>query len=426
MVYNSDMSENANPFDEYIEHWGVDLKKIWESLPEENRQKLEGALEMLPGDLKGWKSLIDQAVDHVRFASGTKQIVAVLGPANVGKSTLYNQFIRSRDDHSTVSAVPGTTRSNYEADAGIFNVVDTPGADAIGAVGEREKRIALQAALEADVLVLLFDATHGIRSPEKNLFIEMRQLDKPTLLSLNKMDLIPKEEKSLVLGKAAAGLGIPVEKLIPLSAKKGDNLDRLLLAIAKSEPEIVAALGAALPEYRWKLAQSITMKAASTAAAIAATPLPFVDFIPLIGIQTALVLGIARIYDYRITVARARELLATFGMAVLGRTLFYQLSKLGGPPAWLISAGVAAGTTAAIGFSAAAWFERGEKVSKETMLKISKAVSESVIDQLKNIGRRRTTRVTMRERIRRSLEGVPIFGASDNGEEKHQDEPADV
>ena len=65
---------------------------------------------------------------------------------------------------------------------------------------------------------------------------------------------------------------------------------------------------------------------------MALAPLPFLDVLPLLALQSSLVLGIARIYKYRITPARARELLATFGLGFAGRTLFQQLSKLGGPP----------------------------------------------------------------------------------------------
>ena len=58
--------------------------------------------------------------------------------------------------------------------------------------------------------------------------------------SLNKMDLM-KKKRPVVIGKAAGALGIPSDQLIPVSAEKGIGLERLLLAIAKSEPGIVAA-----------------------------------------------------------------------------------------------------------------------------------------------------------------------------------------
>jgi uncharacterized protein (DUF697 family) len=137
------------------------------------------------------------------------------------------------------------------------------------------------------------------------------------------------------------------------------------------------------------------------------TPLPFVDFLPLLGVQTAMVISIARIYTYKITLSRARELVATFGAAVLGRTLFYELSKLGGPPGWLVAAGVAVGTTAALGYASAVWFERGARLAPEDIRKIARATSESVVERLKDLGRRRPKRVTLKERVDQALQDLP-------------------
>lgn len=403
MGYNSDMQNGEFDFDEFVERWREDLKKAWEALPKGTRQDLTNALGYLPTELKGWQALIDQAIDHLRVAAGSKHQVAILGPVNVGKSTLYNQFIRTKADRARVSAVPGTTRFANEADAGIFNVIDTPGADSPGVVGAAEKASALNAAQEADVIVLLLDATHGILAPEQALFREIMDLGKPTIVALNKMDLVSKDRPQ-VIGSAAGNLGIPSESIIAISAKKGIGLEKILIAIAKSEPGIIAALGAALPEYRWNLAQRSISKAASTAAAIAVTPLPFLDFFPLLGIQVALVLSIARIFAYKITLPRARELVATFGMAVVGRSIFYEMSKLSGPPGWLIAAGVAAGTTSALGYAASIWFERGEKISREMMGQIAKGISRATIDRLKSLGKRKPKGSTLRESVRQIIE----------------------
>ena len=400
------MDKNEINFDEFIERWQRELGQTWDDLPDETRNRLFKALKMLPGDLQGWRGLINQALEHIRQAAGSKKSVAIIGPVNVGKSTLYNQFVRSKKDTASVSAIPGTTRISQTADAGIFTVIDTPGADAPGVVGESEKKRALGAALQSDVIVLLFDAVHGVRVPEQQLFNEVNALGKPTIVALNKVDLI-KKDKSVIVDKAASALGLPSDQLIPISAKKAEGIENILLAIAKSEPGIVAALGAALPEYRWKLMQATVMKAASTTAAIAVTPLPFLDFIPLVGLQSAMVLTVARIYAYKITAARARELLATFGLGFLGRTLFYELSKLAGPPSWLLAAAVAAGTTTAMGYASAIWFERGEKLSRQALEQISRTVAETVIDRLKSLGKRKPKRLTLRQSVRKTLEEMP-------------------
>jgi len=392
-------------FAEFVGRLGDDIRRAWDGLPEGTRRELAHALGLMPRDLKGWRGLINQAVEQVRLAAGDKQQVAIVGPANVGKSTLYNTLIRSSVDRARVSAVPGTTRVPQQADAGLFVIIDTPGADAAGAVGMEGKERALAAAGKADLLLVLFDAAHGIRPSENKLFSELKALNKPTVVALNKVDLVTRE-RARVLDTAATDLGIDCEQLIPLSAKKGQGIDRLLLAVAKSEPGIVVSLGAALPEYRWKLAQSVIGRATSTAAAIAVTPLPFLDFFPLVGIQIAMVLGIARIYAYKITLARVSELIGTLGIGLLGRTLFYELGKFGGPPGWLVAAGVAAGTTFALGHASIAWFDRGEKISRQSVGRISHKVSQMVIEGLKSFGRRKPRRVTLQHKVKETIDDL--------------------
>src|SRR3970040_1484003 len=160
----------------------------------------------------------------------------------------------------------------------------------------------------------------------------------------------------------------------------------MLRELPRREREIVAALGQALPAYRGTLARATINRAASTAAAIALTPLPMISFIPLVGVQTALVLSLARIYGYQITLARARELIVTFGIGLLARSLFYELIKFGGPPGWLILAGVATAGTAALGYGAAAWFDRGKRLSRQRLQGISSSVGTSIVGRMRGRG----------------------------------------
>ncbi len=400
------MTEERGRFPEFIGRWPQELRHLWDGLPPATRTQLERGLSLLPGDAKGWRRLVEQAAEQLKITTGDKHQVAIVGPANVGKSTLFNQLIRSRGDRAAVSAVAGTTRVAQQADAGLFAVIDTPGADVAGSVGEEERQRALAAAETADVLVILFDATHGIRPAERALFDELVGLGKPTVVAVNKMDLV-RRERTRVLAQIATTLGLTTEQLLPLSAKDGTGVERVLLAVAKTEPGIVAALGAALPAYRWKLSQTVIGRTASTAAAIAVTPIPIIDFIPLIGIQSAMVLSLARIYGQRITAGRARELLLTFGLGLLGRGLFYELSKLGGPPGWLLSAGIAVGTTVAMGYAVASWFERGQRLSQESLGRIARSSSRAVVDHLKDLGGRKPNRMTLQQRVDQALQELP-------------------
>jgi small GTP-binding protein len=383
------------------------LKTTWDSLPAPAQDELKKSLDYLPKDLTMWRMLLGLSLTQFKIAFGDKQKVAIVGPANVGKSTLYNQLIRAKDDKAEVSALPGTTRVNQEADSGLFALVDTPGADAVGEVGEAEKAHALSAAREADVLIITFDAIQGIKRTEQELFDELHALGKPYIVVLNKIDLV-RREAGKVVERSAANLRLEPDQVIPVAAKDGKNLDRVLMAIAKTEPEIVAALGKALPEYRWRLAWAAITGAASTAAVIALTPLPIFDVVPLLAVQSSLILGIARIYNYKITPERAKELTVTFGLGFLGRTLFQELSKLGGPPGWLLSAAIASSTTVVMGYAAIVWFERGEKLTGESMKKITKQLTDYFIESLRNLGKKKPDKKSLQETIAQSLENSPL------------------
>ncbi|MEX0787435.1 MAG: GTPase [Anaerolineales bacterium] len=403
------MSKRGGSLTLFASKWEGDIRRAWDSLPAHRQAELRRALELLPPNLKGWRRLIGHAVEHLLVATGERQRVAIVGPANVGKSTLYNQFVRAREDRAEVAAVAGTTREAQSGSAGLFSVVDTPGADAAGPVGEAEKRKALDAATGADVLVLLLDGHSGIGEPERQLHAELASLGRPTVIALNKMDLVAREAPAVIV-QAARALGVAPEHILPLSAREGRGIEKVLLAIAQSEPRIVAALAAALPEYRWRLTQAVVGRAGSTAAAIAVTPWPFLSFFPLITVQSAMVLSIARIYSYRISLHRVRELLATFGLGLLGRAVFYEIAKLGGPPGWLVAAGVAAGTTVAMGYAAATWFERGERLPGKAVARITRTIGLSIVESLRNFGRKPPTQVDLRQKVHDALRDLPPPG----------------
>lgn len=383
------------------------LHSIWDALTPEEQASLTSLVKGMPGQPKISRSLMELAENQLKLAFGRKHNVAIIGPANVGKSTLYNQFVRTPAERAAVSPLPGTTRENQETDAGLFALVDTPGADAVGEVGERERKLALDAAAKADILIVVFDAIQGVKQTELELYEHIRSLNKPHVVVLNKIDLV-RREKQNVVKQAAASLHLEVTQVIPVAARSGENLNQLLAAIAMAEPSIVAALGAALPQYRWQLAWRSIVSAATLSAAIALTPLPVLDFLPLTATQSVMVLSIARIYNYQITLERARELVATFGVAFLGRTLFYQLSKLGGIPGWVLSAAVASSTTVAMGYAAVRWFDRGERLSADAMKKLTEQVTQSLTQSIKSLGSRKPARKTLQAQIEKSLEEIEI------------------
>ena len=372
------------------------LQRAWQVVPEQQRTEIDSLLQGIPLNKNPLNSLIDLALMNSKAVLGTHKSVALIGPANVGKSTLFNQFVRAKTDQAEVSPIPGTTRVNQEADTGIFNMIDTPGADAVGAVGETEREHALAAARHADFLVLVFDALQGIKQTELGLYNELLALKKPFIIVLNKIDLVEKFKKDII-AKTAANLDVSPEQVIAISALKGEGIGQVTLAIIAADPAMTLALAKAMPQYRRKIAWRSIATASSLSAAIALSPLPVIDFIPLVAAQTGMVLTIARIYQYKITAKRARELIGTFGLGMLGRVLFQQLSKFAAVPGWILSSAIATSMTIAMGYAAIEWFEKGERISNEKVHQLSRELSQSLVLRLREIFKRKPSKKQLKK-----------------------------
>jgi len=385
----------------------VIINQLWSAIPADRRQALIASFKGLPFDRNPSKALMDLAIIHSKAVLGKRKRAAIIGPANVGKSTLYNQFIRNDQDKAAVSPIPGTTRVNQEADAGIFNMVDTPGADAVGPVGEQERERALEAARSANFLIIVFDALQGIKQTEQELYHSLLELKKPFVIALNKIDLAGKLEDEIIQ-RTALNLGVEKEQIIPVSALKGSGISDITMAIIAADPAMTLALANAMPMYRNKIAWRTITTSASLSAAIALSPLPVIDFVPLIANQVGMVITIARIYQYKITPARARELVGTFGLGMLGRTLFQQLSKFASVPGWLLSSAIATSMTVVMGYAAIEWFEKGERVNSERFNELSKELSQSMLERFKQVFKKKLSKKKLKETVIELVSEPPI------------------
>lgn len=163
-----------------------------------------------------------------------KPVVALIGRPNVGKSTLFNRLTSSRD--ALVADIPGLTRDRIYGDAGSgkqqFIVIDTGGLsgrkDSVDELMASQARLAIE---EADVLFFLVEARPGPMSEDHAIAEQLRRLQKPIWLLVNKAEgLLPEQSAEFF----ELGLGAPV----PISANRGDGVAGLLLqAIPETEPE---------------------------------------------------------------------------------------------------------------------------------------------------------------------------------------------
>jgi len=158
---------NMPLFDDILAQFPRDVQEtvrnIWDALGPNEKASFQSLLIGFPSDTNLVKLLVKLSTTQIRQAFGRKHQVVIVGPTNVGKSTLYNLLVQNKGDLAVVGPLPGTTTKNQQADAALFTVIDTPGVDAVGTVGEKEKDIAFSASANADFLVLVFDAIQGIK-----------------------------------------------------------------------------------------------------------------------------------------------------------------------------------------------------------------------------------------------------------------------
>ena len=286
--------------------------------------------------------------------------LAIVGPVNSGKSTLFNR-IKGRKV-SAVKAVPGTTKGLVTETFGPFTLVDTPGFGEVGGVDRAT--VAQTAAEEADVAVLVLDASAGLRQSDYALYEAMRAAGVPLVVALNKTDLI-KRDLADVLEDVQRKLGTTV---IPISARTGAGVgEKLLPAITEAHPWMTVALGRALPGFRRQLTRRLILSASVLNAIISAEPIPGLDIPLLLASQVRLVLRIAAVYGESLSVRHARELLTTMAGSVALRYLAAQLGKLVPGPGWLVAAAVTGLGTWAMGRVAVAYFESGKRLTPEQL-----------------------------------------------------------
>lgn len=170
-------------------------------------------------------------------------IVAIVGRPNVGKSTLYNRLVGSRD--AITDDFSGVTRDRKygfcEWNGKRFTVVDTGGfvhgsRDVFEAAIRDQARIAIE---EATVIVFMVDAQTGITDLDEELARLLRRSTKPVFLVVNKVD----SHRSMMEANEFWSLGFPETHFIASisGSGTGDLLDAVVEHV-QAEPELETEL----------------------------------------------------------------------------------------------------------------------------------------------------------------------------------------
>lgn len=161
--------------------------------------------------------------------------IALVGRPNVGKSTLLNGIMGRKV--AITSNKPQTTRNLIQ---GIYNdedsqmvFVDTPGIHKpkhkLGKLLNKQTYLTLN---DVDIILFLIDITEDLGKGDRFVIDLLQNVDKPVILVINKIDKIPRLE---ILKKIEQYKDLyNFDEIIPISAYKGDNVDRLV-SVLKSK-----------------------------------------------------------------------------------------------------------------------------------------------------------------------------------------------
>ena len=174
-------------------------------------------------------------------------VVAVVGRPNVGKSTLVNRILGSRQ--AVVADTPGVTRDRVAYDATwrgrAFTLVDTggwepsvEGSAALAARVAAQARVAVDA---ADAVLFVADAVVGVTDADEAVAAVLRRSRKPVVLAANKVDDAPGEPSAASLWSLGLGEPIPVSALHGRGS--GDLLDAVLDALPTAPAEVFGTEG---------------------------------------------------------------------------------------------------------------------------------------------------------------------------------------
>lgn len=203
--------------------------------------------------------------------------IGFFGLRNAGKSSLVNAVTGQR--LSVVSKVKGTTTDPVKKamellPMGPVVIIDTPGIDDEGALGEQRVARAQQILRQADIAILVVDAPKGLQSADRELIRLFTQRKLPYLIVFNKADLLPQippetEREIYVSAETGDGIHALKEKIAALT-KTAEN-DRKIVAdlVAPGDTVIlVTPIDSAAPKGRLILPQQQTLRELLEAGAL--------------------------------------------------------------------------------------------------------------------------------------------------------------
>ena len=153
--------------------------------------------------------------------------ISLFGRRNAGKSSLINAI--TAQNAAIVSDTPGTTTDPVSKTMellplGPVVIIDTPGLDDVGELGEMRVKKALGVLNKTDIAIVVLDPATGMGDLETELIKNIRKRELPCLVVANKRDVAP----------------INIDGALSVSALTGEGINELKEAIAALRPSNIS------------------------------------------------------------------------------------------------------------------------------------------------------------------------------------------
>jgi GTP-binding protein len=199
---------------------------------------------------QGMRTLVDMALAPLNLPDPDEEAepqdpsvirLAVAGRPNVGKSTLINTWLG--EERLVAFDLPGTTRDAisvpFERAGQKFELIDTAGLRRKGKVFEAIEKFSvvktLQAIENANVVLLLLDATQGVTDQDAHIAGYILESGRSVVLAVNKSDAVDSYQRELLERSIETRLGfLKFASIHPISAIKRQGLGPVWKSIAQA------------------------------------------------------------------------------------------------------------------------------------------------------------------------------------------------
>ena len=198
---------------------------------------------------QGVRGMLEEALDKLDLPEEDDEVeedpsvirLAVAGRPNVGKSTLINTWLG--EERLVAFDLPGTTRDAisvpFERNGQKFELIDTAGLRRKGKVFEAIEKFSvvktLQAIENANVVLLLIDATQGVTDQDAHIAGFVLDSGRAVVLAVNKWDAVDEYQRQLVHRSIETRLAfLKFANLHLISAQKRQGLGPLWTSIAQA------------------------------------------------------------------------------------------------------------------------------------------------------------------------------------------------